>query len=232
MIPPVAICLAVAAAVGVGAAAGESGVSRLFILSGQSNMAGLDPEDSFRPAVEAAFPGDDIVIVKSAQGGQPIRRWYKKWRVPKGVEMNKREAGLPIGDLYDEELMPAIRQATKEREFVSVCFVWMQGERDAKTGLAAVYRESLEGLIAQLRNDLQRLDMAVVIGRLSDHRMHEAQWRLVRMAQVAVAEADSQAEWVDTDDLNGDNDDLHYTKAGYETLGKRFAEKAIALCRQ
>ena len=30
----------------------------LFILSGQSNMAGLKPEESFIPAVEKAFSGE------------------------------------------------------------------------------------------------------------------------------------------------------------------------------
>ena len=33
---------------------GQSGIN-LFILSGQSNMAGMKPEESFTPAVEKAF---------------------------------------------------------------------------------------------------------------------------------------------------------------------------------
>ena len=32
---------------------------RLFILSGQSNMAGLKPETSFTPAIKKAFPKDE-----------------------------------------------------------------------------------------------------------------------------------------------------------------------------
>jgi hypothetical protein len=58
---------------------------RLFILSGQSNMAGLDPQVSFTPAVTEAFAADEVIVVKSAQGGQPIRRWYKKWALPEGA---------------------------------------------------------------------------------------------------------------------------------------------------
>jgi hypothetical protein len=34
---------------------------------------------------------------------------------------------------------------------------------------------------------------------------------------------------VDTDDLNGPKNDLHYTKEGYEELGRRFATKAADL---
>ena len=58
---------------------------RLFILSGQSNMAGLNPDVSFTPAVKAAIPADEVIVVKSAQGGQPIRRWYKDWKAPEGA---------------------------------------------------------------------------------------------------------------------------------------------------
>ena len=56
----------------------------LFILSGQSNMAGLRPEESFTPAVEAEFGIENVIIVKSARGGQAIRRWYKDWQPLEG----------------------------------------------------------------------------------------------------------------------------------------------------
>ena len=43
----------------------------LFILSGQSNMAGLRPQESFTPAVVAAFGKSEVIVVKDAHGGQP-----------------------------------------------------------------------------------------------------------------------------------------------------------------
>src|SRR5690242_13683253 len=59
------------------APAWADGKVRLFILSGQSNMVRFDPNATFTPALKKAFPGDEILIVKSAEGGQPIARWYK-----------------------------------------------------------------------------------------------------------------------------------------------------------
>ena len=47
----------------------------LFLLSGQSNMARFKPEKVFIPAVEAEFGRDNVIVIKDAQGGQPIRRW-------------------------------------------------------------------------------------------------------------------------------------------------------------
>ena len=208
----------------------------LFILSGQSNMAGLKPEISFTPTVEAAFGKENVTVVKSAQGGQPIRRWYKQWKPAKGDEPKA------TGDLYDK-LMAAVSAASKGQKYASVTFVWMQGERDAKEKHGEVYAAAMKGLIDQLSKDLGRNDINFVIGRLSDFDMEDKKyphWTMVRKAQVAVAEASSRGAWVDTDDLNDKKNkktnavrhDLHYTGEGYKILGKRFADKAIELIKK
>lgn len=208
----------------------------LFILSGQSNMAGLKPEISFTPTVEAAYGKENVTVVKSAQGGQPIRRWYKQWKPTKG------DGPKATGDLYDI-LMKAVNKATAGKKYATVTFVWMQGERDAKEKHGEVYASSMKGLVDQLAKDLGRDDVNFVIGRLSDFDMDDKKythWTMVRKAQVSVAEASPRGAWVDTDDLNDKENkktkqiknDLHYTGEGYKTLGKRFAEKAIELIKK
>lgn len=208
----------------------------LFILSGQSNMVGLNPATSFTPAVEKAFGQDNVIVVKDAAGGQPIRRWYKKWKPEQGDEPKA------TGDLYDR-LMVKVNQAIQGKQIKTITFVWMQGERDARERHGNVYAASFMGLVQQLGNDLKREDIHFVIGRLSDFDMDNKRyphWTLVRDAQVQVAQENKRGAWVDTDDLNdGTNakgkpikNDLHYSKDGYKTLGERFAEKAIALIKQ
>ena len=196
----------------------------LFILSGQSNMAGLNPQISFTPTVTEGLTPDDVVVVKDAHGGQPIRRWYKMWKPAGG--------GVPKGngDLYDR-LMAKVRPTIARRKPDTITFVWMQGERDARND-GDVYEASLQGLIEQLRADLGRPDVNVVVGRLSDFgngRADRPHWDTIRKVQAAVCEADKRSVMVDTDDLNGPKNGLHYTKDGYKTLGKRFAEAAIGL---
>ncbi|MEK6478704.1 sialate O-acetylesterase [Catalinimonas sp. 4WD22] len=208
----------------------------LFILSGQSNMGGLRPQESFTPAVEAEFGSDHVIVVKSAYGGQPIRRWYKDWTPPQGDEPKAQP------DLYDS-LINKVNATIEEEEIATVTFIWMQGERDAKEELAEVYEESLMGLYQQLRDDLGRTDINFVIGRLSDHDLESQnypQWPVMREIQVKVAESNPRFGWINTDDLNdgvnrkGDKikDDLHMSAEGYVEMGNRFADKSIELIRK
>lgn len=213
--------------------AGEG--KHLFILSGQSNMAGLKPAESFTPTVEKEFGKDNVIIVFDAQGGQPIRRWHKDWKPADGPNTEKN------GDLYDR-LFEKVKRAAAGQELASVSFLWMQGERDAKEGHGSVYEASMKGLLKQVADDLKRDEVNVVIGRLSDFGLKKPgykDWDVVRKAQVKVAEDASKGAWVDTDDLNdGKNrggkeikDDLHYSQEGYVTFGIRLADAAIKLIR-
>lgn len=203
----------------------ESGVSpvHLFILSGQSNMAGLDPDISFIPAVQADLGEENVLVVKDAQSGQPIRRWVHGWKGPDG---NTPES---TGDLYNR-LLAKVRNQLAKRPLKSVTFVWMQGERDAREKLAEVYKESFLKLIGQLESDLHFTPVQAVIGRLSDFDMTDSKyphWTKIRSCQESLAHDSASISLVNTDDLNGPKDDLHYDKDGYRVLGQRFAEAAL-----
>jgi hypothetical protein len=204
----------------------------LFILSGQSNMARLKPEDSFIPSVKKKFGDENVIVVKSANSGQPIRRWYKDWTPLVG---NTPKAS---GDLYDR-LMDLVYPAIKNEKIETVTFIWMQGEKDAKEKYGEVYGKSLLGLYDQLRIDLSRTDMNFVIGRLNDFDMQNEtyqHWTMIRDIQVKVADSNLRFDWINTDDLNDGNyngqifvNDLHMSTQGYITMGERFAEKSIQL---
>jgi hypothetical protein len=193
----------------------------LFILSGQSNMAALDPKKDFTPAVEKAFGKDNVTVVKNAKSGRPIRDWYK--------------TDSSRGFLYDA-LMKSVKEATAGKSYTTVTFIWMQGESDAgKKGKPDTYADSFKGILNFLKEDLKLQEINFVIGRICDFKKDDKKWDQMREIQVKLAEDDPKGEWVDTDDLNNFNKNgkekngLHYTRSGYKILGQRFAEKAIGL---
>lgn len=198
------------------AGAAESAKVRLFVLSGQSNMSYLNPDDAFTPTVRAAYPNDEVIVVRYAGSGTPISQWWKDPKTGQG------------GGLYDV-LMAQVKKALSGKTPDTVAFVWMQGERDAKGGMSGSYSNALHGLIQRVRDDLKHPDLAVVIGRLSDHLKGTKHWDAVRAIQEQVATEDPRGAWVDTDDLNGGNNDLHCTKEGFLELGRRFAKKSVEL---
>lgn len=97
----------------------------LFILSGQSNMARFKPDLWFTPGISKALGAKNVVVNLYAKGGQPISRWYKKWRSGKG------ETDPSAGKIYDL-MMEEAKAATAGKKIQTVTFIWMQGEADAK----------------------------------------------------------------------------------------------------
>jgi len=223
-------------------ARGEVKPVHLFILSGQSNMAGLKHTTSFVPEAEKLFPDAEVVTIKVAAGGQPIRHWVESW------DEIAREKGIDIAvarksdranrpDFY-QMILGQVTTALKDRPRpASITFCWMQGERDARGSLAVAYEASLLRLVANLRKDLDCPDVNVVIGRLSDCGMSWPGWPTIRDVQVSIAETDPHGAWVDTDDCNdvvrngNPVNDLHYSKEGYALFGRRLAHQAALLIR-
>ena len=215
----------------------------LFILSGQSNMQGMDPETGFMPEAEKLFKDEKVVYIKVAKGGQPICRWLEEWVAiakEKGLDEKhikrihkdgKVEFYQPILDQYKEIL-------EKHPKFASVTFCWMQGERDANGGAQAAYKDALQLLITKLRRDLERPDMNIVIGRIGDYALDRESCVAVRKAQREIVSEDESGAWVDVDDLNDREVDgkmvnaVHYNRPeGYIILGQRFARQGYALIK-
>ena len=213
---------------------GEEKPTHIFILSGQSNMAGMDPKVGFEDEAAKLFPDAEVRYFKVARGGQPIRLWVEQWD-----EIAKKH-GLAAKNAETKYYQPILSQyrelVSQDANPASVTFCWMQGERDARENLSAAYFDALSQLIENLRRDLKQPQMSFVIGRLSDFGPEtNAQWQAVRKAQVDLANQDPRGAWVDCDDLNDKEsngvkrNDLHYTKQGYELLGRRYVRQAKAI---
>ena len=217
---------------GFGLLKAEVSGKHLFILSGQSNMARFKPALWFTPEIGKELGAENVIVSFHAQGGQPISKWYKEWKSSKG------ETDPDAGKIYDA-MMKATQTKINGEKIQTVTFIWMQGEADSKAQNSDVYLASLNGLKKQLEEDLQRTDINFIIGRLSDSgffrrrdkkRIENLHWEEIRKAQQSFADASQRAVWIDTDDLNGEKNELHLIKPdGYSMLGERYVEAALKL---
>ena len=204
----------------------------LFILSGQSNMTG-GLKAGFVKTVEDTFGKDKVMVVHHSKSGRGIRFWDKDYEFPenyrfpgKGVpsERTKLQHGQEYGPLIEKA-----REAYEGKPFDTVTFVWMQGESDGGRGLAPAYEKSFLRLLNRIKKDLERKDVAFVIGRINDSRMSDPNWTAMRKVLVKLAENTEHGEWIDTDDLSEPENGVHFPKESYPILGSRFAQKAITL---
>lgn len=228
----------------------------LFLLSGQSNMQGMNPKPTFIPKVEKEFGADNVWVVKEAIGGRPIRQWVHDWKpdpcwkidpnIPGTKAPNLEENGM----LYNS-MMKKVQEATNGEKPKAIAFCWMQGERDSRERHSAVYEKSLRKLFSQLEDDFKGVPIVFVIGRLSDFGKGNKEpfypeWEEIIQAQENIAKSLPNCTIISTDDLNtGDSkphwktkevrkyvDDLHMTEEGYKVMGSRFAEASIELLKK
>lgn len=204
------------------------------------------PEMSLARALSHAGM-ENLSVVKVALNGSNL---YEDWE--KG---NDKGAGL-YQHLIDR--VREARQQLRARGDIVVVrgMFWMQGETDAKSaktddgvgmapppqpGTAQNYGKNLAAFIQNVRTDLGVPELPVIIARLGPigegpkhltGRGYYGYLETVQQEQVAVAKADPLVDWVDTSDLPLIQDHLHFTSAGMETLGNRFADAFLRMTRK
>ncbi|WP_457426359.1 sialate O-acetylesterase [Roseateles sp. P5_E7] len=218
----------------------------LYLLMGQSNMAGRDTRGL------AAQMDDPRLLALSADGQWVVARdpiHAKTGRIEPGVgpgiafgqEMLKASetvaigliptavGGTPLrrwvkgGDLYEQALARA-REAAKTGVIRGV--LWHQGESDSDSPAnAASYGARLTQMFQDLRQDLGQPDLPIVVGEigqfLSPQRQPEA--ATVREALRHMPEALPRVGFADSAGLGHQGDELHFTADAARELGRRFA---------
>lgn len=166
--------------------------------SGQSNCLLLPARRWMLPQIEAVYPGTELV--KFASIGESIEKWSIGNWVPRCLD---RIQGTP--DV--------------------VVWAFMQGERDAKMGMASFTYELHLGMVldnveAYCAARWPGCEVRHVIGRISDGPLPRQGWVGVRAAQESVAAA--RGALVDTDGLGF----VHFF-GNYDVLGERFADAIL-----
>ena len=225
--------------------------ARVFVLAGQSNMAGLYAFEELLPPGLAA-PQADVALW---DGGASAPGW-KPLAPGSGVDFGPElSLGRALADaspedqvflikyaqgstaLHDDWAPPAgpewlglqatVASALGELTQAGIPFelggmFWMQGEGDAVDGMGAAYEANLRAFVDQVRLDLASPDLPFVLGRILEGWGDPFNDQAVRAAQVAVGTTTPWATWVDTDDLSALGG--HYDADGQVHLGERFAE--------
>jgi hypothetical protein len=223
----------------------------LFLLAGQSNMAGrgdveaqdkqlharvlmLTKDGTWVPAV------DPMHYDKPSAGVGPGRTF--------GMAMADRDTNVTIGLIpvacggspistwepgayFDQTTSHPYDDAIKRAKIAMEQgtlkgILWHQGESDGDPRLAPIYKAKLEELIARFRKDLDAPDLPFIVGQLG--QFEKAPWsqatKMVNDAHIAVAKELKNVEFVSSDGLLSKSDNLHFDAPSQREFGKRYAE--------
>lgn len=264
-VPGLAIMLV--AAVGVTAAVrseplvprAQGETMHLFLLAGQSNMAGrgrvadddrvehprvrmFDREGRWVPAVDPMHfdkpiagvgPGRSFgLAIAGADAAIPIGL------VPTAVGGSPITAWEP-GVLYPEtgahpwdDAMRRAKAAMASGELKAI--LWHQGESDANPQAAPLYEQRLRSLIARFRSELGNPSLPFIIGQLGrfEGRSWDASYIEVDAAHRRVAADVPNVAFVSSEGLGDNGDNLHFSADAARELGRRYAEAYLKLAQR
>ena len=256
------LALALIAGLGLTAAAHDTKQPRrenfhLFLLAGQSNMAGrgevaaedrtphprvlmlsragtwvpaVEPMHFDKPAIVGVGPGRAFgVAVAEAMPGVTVGL------IPAAVGGSPIDAWMP--GAYDaatqthpwDDAMARVARARQTGTLRGV--LWHQGESDATSDRASTYPAKLQALVVRFRADLDAPALPFIAGQLG--RFPQAPWDTWRVrideAHRALPTSVPHTAFVRSDGLHDKGDAVHFDAASARTLGRRYAEAYLAM---
>lgn len=229
---------------------------RLFLLVGQSNMAGrgdvtpadrvphprvlmwskdgewvpaVDPMHFDKPVAGVGLGRSFAIALADADPEVTIGL------IPAAVGGSPIDAWTP-GAFYEptashpwDDALRRARTALEDGTLDGI--LWHQGESDATPGLAPAYAAKLHDLIARWRTELRAPDVPFVAGQLGHFDGHP--WDAFR-AQVDRAHRElpgavAHTAFVSSDGLTHRGDGVHFDAESYRELGRRYATAWLAL---
>lgn len=111
--------------------------------------------------------------------------------------------------------------------------LWHQGEADSKPELAQAYEPKLHDLIARFRQEVKAPEVPFVAGQMG--KFKDLPWKpeavLVDQAHQSVASKISNTAFVSAEGLNHKGDKIHFDSPSFRELGRRYAEVYLKMLK-
>lgn len=223
----------------------------LFLLAGQSNMAGrgaLDAESAkanpriLKWTVDGKWePATEPLHWDKAGAGAGLAKPFAEVLVEKQPSLTVGLIPAACGGSSIKSWVPggyhdqtkshpyddALKRAKAAMTFGKLkAILWHQGESDANPKAAAEYEQKLKELIERFRNDLGLPDLPVYIGQLGrfpDKPWNESQ-EAIDKAQQQVAATLPNVYFISSEGLLSKGDNLHFSTEALRVFGQRYAE--------
>ena len=169
-----------------------------------------------------AYTGRKVLLVVNARGGTSIPSWLKGADpVIRSEARNDDEElwGQEVPGFYDE----AVRRTVQAMRYGPLKgILWHQGEGDSTPYSSALYLDRLKSLVADLRQDIGvDENVPFVLGQTSEAHSNAAN---INPVLLKCAEEIPNSFCVTSEGCETQVDNVHFTRDGYVTLGKRYSK--------
>jgi hypothetical protein len=218
---------------------------QLFLLVGQSNMAGrgkVEPQDEvthpriwmLNKDLKWTLAKDPLHFDKPIAGvglASEFARVLAKSSPDINIGLipcavggtNLDQWSNPRGTLYKDAIMRA-REALNNGKLAGI--LWNQGESDSAPARVETYPARLSALFAQFRKDLDAPNVPIIVGEIGRFRPDQDAFNA--MLPNAVAQIPNSA-LVSAEGLEDKGDKLHFGSAALRTFGQRYAAEYLKL---
>ncbi|MFT6972403.1 MAG: hypothetical protein ACJAXX_002986, partial [Roseivirga sp.] len=226
----------------------------IFILAGQSNMAGrgiLEDVDTVTNSRVFSIDIQNSIV----QASEPLH-FYEPTKT--GLDCGMSFALTMIEELYDgidilllptavggssvlqwlnDSTHQGVKLFTNFREKVNLGksigefkgILWHQGENDANTEGIQNYSKRLKALFAKFREETGVNDLPILAGELGSFSRKPDEWDQINTIIHKVASEDDNTFVINTQDLDHKGDRLHFNSKGLRTLGQRYSEQILEI---
>jgi len=224
----------------------------VFILAGQSNMAGrglVEPDDTIpSERIFTINKEGEIIIAKEPlhfyeppltglDCGLSFGRKLIKY-IPDNISIMIIPAavgGSSISQWLGDSIHRNVPLLTNFQEKVGIGkavgqikgILWHQGESDAKEDCIQLYKERMAQLFAKFREITDKPELPVLVGTLPSFPKNYYNKMKINEQIKLYALSDNNTFLVDTSGLDHKGDNVHFNSESLRIIGKRFAEKYI-----
>ena len=221
----------------------------VFILAGQSNMAGrgfVEPKDTIPDKRILSVNKDGKLIIAK----EPLHFYEPKMAgldcglsfakaLLKDIPENITLLIIPcavggssisqwLGDSTHREvklLANFLEKAALGVQYGQIkAVLWHQGESDATEKSIPVYDKRLSELFNIFRNTIKNDTLPILIGELGSFSKNNENWQQINQKIRDYSRSDKYSAVISTKDLKDKGDKVHFDSEGQRLMGQRFAD--------
>ncbi|PSR52262.1 sialate O-acetylesterase [Adhaeribacter arboris] len=226
----------------------------VFILAGQSNMAGrgqVEPADTIpHERIFTINQKGEVIMAKEPLhfyepnntglgSGLSFAKTLIK-QVPESVSIlliPTAVGGSSISQWLGDSTHRQVKLLTNFKEKAAIgkslgqvkAILWHQGESDAHPEDIPLYKTRLINLLSQFREILGDKNLPIVLGELGTFSKDTAEWEQINEQIQQYSSSDPYSSVVRTSDLNHKGDNIHFDSKGQRLMGQRYAQAYIQL---